>query len=77
MKKVKRKTPIEERIQIEIDGEMRRLSWVAENRPQVLLEILWKGESFHPYITNRNNIGVPGILSAFAKIGLGRKEERK
>ena len=71
---MKWRTPISQRIQIEVDGTMRRLGWVAENRPQILLDILWKGEECHNYNINRKNIGVPAILSAFAKLGMGKKE---
>ncbi|MFA5778475.1 MAG: hypothetical protein WC870_03265 [Candidatus Paceibacterota bacterium] len=71
---MKYKTPVEDRISIEIDGTMRRLGWVAENHPQALLEIIWKGGWSHNYDTNRNHIGIPEILSAFAKIGLKRWE---
>jgi len=74
VKEKKHRTPVEERILIKIDGTMRRIGWVAENHPHALLEIIWKGGWSHNYETNRTYIGIPEILSAFAKIKLGKKE---
>jgi len=61
-KRPKRRTPIDKRITIEVDGQPRRLAWIAENRPEFLIQTYAK--------TFLNNS--PAILSALAKAGWKR-----
>ncbi|RJQ29100.1 hypothetical protein C4565_02445 [Candidatus Parcubacteria bacterium] len=67
------KLPVTERTWIEIDGVKQRLSWVARNRPEVLLRIVCMT---HACKSNRE-VTSSAIFSEFAKLGLRRKELRK
>lgn len=59
------------RIVIEVDGKMRRLSWIVEHNPRVLIEILCGSLK---YKSNRESINPSAIFSEFAKVGLRKKE---
>jgi len=67
------KLPTADRTWIEIDGFKQRLSWVARNRPEILLRIVCMT---HSCISNRE-VTPSAIFSEFAKLGLRRKELRK
>jgi hypothetical protein len=38
-----RRKPISQRITIEVDGEAKRLGWVAENKPEILAKLVLGG----------------------------------
>lgn len=62
MEKHIRRTPIEKRITYEVEGEQRRLEWIAENKPEFLINKFvaeWPENS-------------SAILSALAKFGYTR-----
>ncbi|KKR11185.1 MAG: hypothetical protein UT39_C0010G0018 [Candidatus Woesebacteria bacterium GW2011_GWA1_39_21] len=40
---MKRRKPVDQRITIEVDGQPRRLDWIAENKPQVLAKLVLGG----------------------------------
>jgi hypothetical protein len=48
----KRRKPISQRETIEVEGEKRRLNWIAENRPKVLIKRVEQGhERSHAYLS--------------------------
>lgn len=67
------KLPVTERTWIEVDGLQQRLSWVARNRPEILLQIVCMT---HTYTSNKT-VTPSAIFSEFAKLGLRRKELHK
>ncbi len=44
MNKENRRKPINQRETIEVDGIQRRLGWIAENRPEILMKRILGGE---------------------------------
>jgi len=70
IKKLEKEKVITKRLHISVDGIMQRIGWVAEFRPEILLRIVCMT---HSYASNRE-ITKPAIFSAFAKLGLRRKE---
>lgn len=57
--KKKRRKPIEERERIEVDGVDRRLGWIAENKPEVLIGLIAEGYSRWPaYMSALNKVGI-------------------
>lgn len=63
MEKHKRIKPVEQRFTIIVDGEPRRLGWVAENRPEILIKDIAGG----------GTIRQDALFSALAKAGWGRQ----
>ena len=57
----KRRKPVKKRETIEVDGEQRRLAWVAENRPGILVRRIASG-----------HMRSSAYWSALAKAGLDR-----
>lgn len=62
MEKDKRVKPVSQRITYEVDGVQRRLGWIAENRPEFLIQT---------YVEEFPN-NSSAILSALAKVGYTR-----
>lgn len=61
-----RRKPVEQREVIEVDGVNQRLSWIAENRPEILIKRICDGPG-----------NADAYFSALSKAGLGRGELEK
>lgn len=61
--KIKRRKSIEDRFRFEVDGQTRRLEWIATNKPEFLIK---------KYVEEYPNQKAEAILSALASVGYNK-----
>lgn len=61
--KIKRRKPVEERFTFEVDGQPRRLEWIATNKPEFLIK---------KYVEEFPSKKAEAILSALASVGYNK-----
>lgn len=65
MDKELRRKPIKERETIVVDGEAKRLGWIAENKPEILVALIAKGSyRWDAYLSALIKVGIDGLKFA-------------